>query len=830
MSWILTHARRAFRAVVSVVRADILALSNLVSFTNDSVELYGDDYSGDAVGDNRSRPIQPGRCYNFDGTNDFLNIGDDSGALNLVDDGTIAFWFKRNGAAGGTYHAVYQRFNSSTQGVQIYISNSDNTMGIYTNAVHSTSYVVDTNWHHYAFVLDTNLVRFYVDGSLNNTLTSVSFLDFTTPDTGVNDHCIGAFGGSYINGKLWGFTGYNTALNAASISGIYNGSYSATNLTCLYKMDESTGTTTYDSSTSGIDGTLTNITALTFHATDTGITYSWQNEVGYSDGGSGVLIPRDESDTANDVTGSALDYTGRVKYDFNLVKSNCANFDGTDDYADAGEAFDFNGEFDIRVQFNADDFSGTPALFGGSGADNLIINSSGTMRTRINNTYYDISGITFVTGTDYKVRIVRDGSNNLTYYVDDVEYNTVSSATGVFSFRYIGSRNGSSQFWDGTMWDLHISGTGVTTKHYPMCEGGGTQLYNVESNQDNATCTNISESVFWGERQDLFHYNIKEGFSKHMSLDGVDDSITLGVEVIDPNSDFSISTWAVFSDISGVHVFLGGANNGLHFRYNSGSFRVVKKGSAVLLSASASIETGVLYHVVLTRSSNTYTIYLGGSSIGSGSNSTSYSNVNQIIGSGDAVDYFKGLILNMALFDSALGSSEVTEIFNGGISFDITTDSGNYSSSANLQGYWVNTDNTTASWVDQSTNSNDGTLVGSPITIKLPASASAATDAVGNTMTNPASSVGGHNDAETKLSPPNAPALIQASIDEGNNVLFNSSGVAQDIGYSDFETDWNSSGYIFSDTSVAKDYKNLLVFDTQKTGDDLTNIQTFLNH
>jgi hypothetical protein len=79
--------------------------------------------------------------------------------------------------------------------------------------------------------------------------------------------------------------------------------------------------------------------------------------------------------------------------------------------------------------------------------------------------------------------------------------------------------------------------------------------------------------------------------------------------------------------------------------------------------------------------------------------------------------YFTGLINEVAIWDEALDADAVTALYNSGTPLDATADSGNYDNSDGLQGYWRNDGDTT--WTDRSTNSNDGTVSGSPDSIVL---------------------------------------------------------------------------------------------------------------
>ncbi len=63
----------------------------------------------------------------------------------------------------------------------------------------------------------------------------------------------------------------------------------------------------------------------------------------------------------------------------------------------------------------------------------------------------------------------------------------------------------------------------------------------------------------------------------------------------------------------------------------------------------------------------------------------------------------------IAVWNDTLTSSEVDTLKDGPI--DLTSDSGNYASSANLQAWWRFEEDSGTSIADSSTNSHTGTLV-----------------------------------------------------------------------------------------------------------------------
>jgi len=96
------------------------------------------------------------------------------------------------------------------------------------------------------------------------------------------------------------------------------------------KCEEESGIISFDSSGNGNHGSIVTGDINVFHSTDVGVLKSWSNDIGYTEN-LGTVIPRNELDTAKDVLGNDLQYTGRVKYNIDVVESPCGNFDGIND-------------------------------------------------------------------------------------------------------------------------------------------------------------------------------------------------------------------------------------------------------------------------------------------------------------------------------------------------------------------------------------------------------------------------------------------------------------------------------------------------------------------
>jgi len=200
-----------------------------------------------------------------------------------------------------------------------------------------------------------------------------------------------------------------------------------------------------------------------------------------------------------------------------------------------------------------------------------------------------------------------------------------------------------------------------------------------------------------------------------ISFDGTNDyaSATLGSQVFD--GDFSISFW-FNADTAPTYTTLiqsgsdSGYNDGFRiYRYSNTSLAFWKGqgGYSNIFGNIGTTATGSWHHIVVTRSGTTSTFYLNGSSIDTGTDSQSYtSSAFQMSFTTYPLD---GLMDEVALWDSALSSANVTSIYNSGVPNDI--------SALSPVNWWRMGDNdsgTGTTITDQGSGSNNGTLTNGP--------------------------------------------------------------------------------------------------------------------
>ena len=532
------------------ISGSFVPVPSLLYFNSSSVPEDGKLYSGTS---GQKRQIQPGRCYNLDGTNDYVDFGNNP----VVEINTA--WEVEVNVLGGpnTYRVCYSegssssttpffvlRSGSSATTLEIFWRNSVSTTIAnvnYTGILGSTAKKVKVTYN------GTDEMEVLVDGvSLGTTAVTPSGLMATNRVT------LGAFGRSsysgYFDGKLWGLHTWADGIMVINA-----------------KCDEADGTTSYDSSGNGNDGTITNATLSTFHSTQD--VYSYQNNVGYNLVG-GVYIPRDESDPTNDVLGNPLLNTGVVK-PYALIKaSNCGDFDGADDYIDCGDSSDFsfgNGTtdkpFSVSSWVNSDSIPATNTFQGIIGKDDgvgqrewallindidtkfrfFIKNNLGSSQQSIDSTSVLVANTWYHVTATYDGRGGNDANEGMKIYVDAVSetptniqnstYTAMNDGTSPMTVGKYGANEFNGKICDTRLYSKELTSDEVKFIHsagaegtdptnanlvaeYPLAEGAGTTAFDKSGNDNHGTITNASLATFWST-QDAYANNITNGFEHY---------------------------------------------------------------------------------------------------------------------------------------------------------------------------------------------------------------------------------------------------------------------------------------------------------------------------
>jgi len=205
-----------------------------------------------------------------------------------------------------------------------------------------------------------------------------------------------------------------------------------------------------------------------------------------------------------------------------------------------------------------------------------------------------------------------------------------------------------------------------------------------------------------------------------VNFDGTNDYVELSAA---PSTDFNFGTgeFGLSMWVNAINGF-NGTYCGVLGNYNSAaSSWQVFVGTAGLqvwngaLYGGGSLSTNTWYHLVVERTSGVLKTYINGSQNTSNNVTSSYAaatNSSTCIGgypANRAQPRWKGLIDEVAIFNSGLSASDVTDMYNSGVPTDI--------SSLNPIGWWRMGDNdggTGSTITDQGSAGNNGTLTNGP--------------------------------------------------------------------------------------------------------------------
>ena len=597
---------------------------------------------------------------------------------------------------------------------------------------------VTNTWHNICVVLDTTNDKYYtyLNGQQVALFNSTAVQGINSNNENFNIGYVQSGVSSWLDGNVSMFQVYSKALTASEVLQNYNATKSnyigliTTNL--VLHLDASnissyggSGTTWNDISGNNNDLTLTN-----------GPTFSTR------DGGTIVF------DGANDYAVSALNQAffqfGTGDYSYGVwVKVDAQGATGFESVLSSGSNSD-NGSWQLD-QYYSNKFR--HYLQDSSGGNNEI------STTTLNN----------YTSTWFYLFIVNDRSEDeLKFYVNgtlnatgssanygSTNVGNFSSATDVKNVFNVANNRNQNRYMDGSVAQVHVyKGKALSAsevlQNYNATKGnflGAISTTNLVFYLDagksmsysgsGTTWTDLSSSSNNGTL--INSPTFDSDFSGVLIFDGSNDRIETGSDMFDPNADFTISAWVNSDTFSGTNSY-----NIVSDYTNVGSFQLkYKNGDGIRITDSTVVEvglfsnstlsTGVWYNITVTRSSNTYTLYLNGNSTSTVTSSNTYDRGPQTIGSNysSVAGHWEGKIAQVFAYSSALSASEVLSNYNAtkdtygyatvsdpsGIiatGLDILLDAGNSNSYSGSGTTWTNLAPSSSPFSNATLSSNSG--------------------------------------------------------------------------------------------------------------------------
>jgi hypothetical protein len=209
-----------------------------------------------------------------------------------------------------------------------------------------------------------------------------------------------------------------------------------------------------------------------------------------------------------------------------------------------------------------------------------------------------------------------------------------------------------------------------------------------------------------------------------LSLDIVDDYVDVGnTSSLSISGDISVSAWINFSNFENrMANVISKINSGNGYDLEKAPFEnkliwVIGDGVDYADVSTDTLLSNTWYHIVCTNDGTTSKIYVNGlyenSTLQGHPNATSSDlRIGIHSSNNDPERFWNGNIDEVAIWNDALTDAEVTALYNSGSGLSASSNSGNYTSSENLQAYWNFNAGTGTTLTDQTANGNNGTING----------------------------------------------------------------------------------------------------------------------
>jgi len=216
-----------------------------------------------------------------------------------------------------------------------------------------------------------------------------------------------------------------------------------------------------------------------------------------------------------------------------------------------------------------------------------------------------------------------------------------------------------------------------------------------------------------------------------LSFGGDDDYVNVNTVADEMSSvtDWAVSFWVKpnlnsfpEADCYAVSVNTNsGGNTVLVGMRKIGGFPVIYDGAnsgATEIVGSTGVSSSSWNHIVYSRSGSTGTLYLNGVSQGTHIPSYTFSSSDKWTLGGEydngseLTEEYAGFLDEVAVWNDDLTAAEITALYNSGMPFDASSNSGNYTSSANVQGYWRFEENSGTTAYDLSGDGYHGAISG----------------------------------------------------------------------------------------------------------------------
>ena len=622
---------------------------------------------------------QSNYSMDFDGTQLVSQGVGNFTSFNGVSECSVSIWFKSSTSGQGPYKWFFNvpKNTTGSHGFGIYARGTFLEFHSYTSTSSPNLTEVeidfggsqwDGNWHHLVLTYKNGVgLRGYYDSVLQFTNTSAT----GTITAGGEELAIGNFSQPFLTSGI-----------IAQLDGVS---------AFTYALSQSQITTLYGSSSTGIGNPMSLSPAPVAY-------YPLGDQDAFN--GADYLVPNS----------SLKDYV--------------FSFDGSNDYIDCGNDSSLNvSTSNYSLSFWIKTTSTTNLVVCEKGSnDELAIQTytSGNIRWAGINSF-ETSGVNVSDGNWHHLVFVADSSSAFIYIDKNLNAtggNKIKSSSNTDSF-YIGSRAGLYGF-NGSISNVQVFNTALPATGSNSVEtlyNNGSPLTSMSGFTSlqgwwklDASATYDSSTTTWSIPDDSSNSNtgtssgmtqsalqqsdlsFKTSFSPYaLSFDrGSSESIDVNMD-LSSFSSITVSTWAKFNSTTGYqYVYSAGtgsvAGDMLGIGKWDGTTEIYSFDRANVNRTGVSVTLNTWNHILVTHTGTTRKVYLNGSLIGTFTSGNLNLNSINFIGrySFSASNYMDGSISNVSIWNAALTSLQVTEIYSEGIPQNLN----NHSAYSNLVSWW----------------------------------------------------------------------------------------------------------------------------------------------
>ena len=186
-------------------------------------DVSGNDYDGTING----ATYNAGGYFNFDGTNDYINLPY-SALWQNISQISYDLWFNPDvvNVRQGLISSHAGASGANNDAIEIEIQSNGNsfvgfrsTNGTFYNALYSTALSANT-WYNLTGVLSSSEIKYYLNGQL--VATQSSWPGGNVANSASQTLMLARYSTHYLNGKIGSFRAYNRPLSSDEISQNYN--------------------------------------------------------------------------------------------------------------------------------------------------------------------------------------------------------------------------------------------------------------------------------------------------------------------------------------------------------------------------------------------------------------------------------------------------------------------------------------------------------------------------------------------------------------------------------------------------------------------------------